>query len=135
MKKTYLALALLITGFLLAGNAYGEDEVYYCVETDSNGFIYDEKSGSYQRSGFVGDKFKIKPDIASNRIELAPEKGNKEIYTCTAPYDPRWMSCTSKHYHFNFNTENGRFVNFRGLGYMALDGDSITVAYGKCDKF
>ena len=42
MKKTYLALALLITGFLLAGNAYGEDEVYYCAMTDSNGFGYDK---------------------------------------------------------------------------------------------
>ena len=33
MKKTYLALAL-ITGLLVAGNAYGEDEVYYCAMTD-----------------------------------------------------------------------------------------------------
>ena len=40
MTKTYLALALLIT--VLAGNAYGEDEVYYCAMTDSNGFGYDK---------------------------------------------------------------------------------------------
>ena len=41
MKKTYLALAS-ITGLLVAGNAYGEDEVYYCAMTDSNGFGYDK---------------------------------------------------------------------------------------------
>ena len=45
--KTYLALALLIT--VLAGNAYGEDEVYYCAETDSNGFSFDEKLKKYKR--------------------------------------------------------------------------------------
>jgi hypothetical protein len=27
MKKTYIALGFLVTGFLLAGNAYGEDDV------------------------------------------------------------------------------------------------------------
>ena len=38
MKKTYLALALLITSFLVAGNAYGEDEVYYCADIVGAGF-------------------------------------------------------------------------------------------------
>ena len=31
--KTYLALALLVT--VLASNAYGDDEVYYCAQTDN----------------------------------------------------------------------------------------------------
>ena len=39
MNKTYIALAFLITGFLLAGNAYGEDEVYYCADIAKNGLI------------------------------------------------------------------------------------------------
>ena len=43
MKKTYLALALLITGFLLAGDAYGEDEVYYCAEIGHTGHFYDKE--------------------------------------------------------------------------------------------
>jgi hypothetical protein len=37
MTETYLALALLVT--VLAGNAYGDHEIYYCVETDKNGFF------------------------------------------------------------------------------------------------
>ena len=42
MVKKFLALTLLITGFLLAGDAYGEDEVYYCAAIDNNGFQFDE---------------------------------------------------------------------------------------------
>ena len=71
MTKTYLALALLIT--VLAGNAYGEDEVYYCAEIDKNGFAYDEKSGSYVSTRFTTEKFKIKLDRALNTIEMRPD--------------------------------------------------------------
>ena len=38
----YLAIAFLITAFLL-GDAYGDEEVYYCADIDSNGFKYDKK--------------------------------------------------------------------------------------------
>ena len=39
MKKTYLALAFLITGFLLAGDAYGEEnEIFYCADIVGAGF-------------------------------------------------------------------------------------------------
>ena len=58
MKKTYLVLAFLITGFLLVGDAYGEDEVYYCVEIDRNGFSYDKKNETYLRRSFKESKFK-----------------------------------------------------------------------------
>ena len=58
MTKTYLALALLIT--VLAGNAYGEDEVYYCAEIDKNRFAYDEKSGSYVSTRFTKEDFIIR---------------------------------------------------------------------------
>ena len=37
MTKTYLALAFLITGFLVAGNAYGEDQVESQVKSKHPG--------------------------------------------------------------------------------------------------
>ena len=41
--------------------------------------------------------------------------------------------------HFNFNTENGRFVFSRGFGFIGdMEGippDSIYISYGTCDKF
>ena len=57
--KTYLALALLIT--VLAGNAYGEDEVYYCVTTKSVGLSKDKETGEYMPTNFTGTrKFTLK---------------------------------------------------------------------------
>ena len=55
MIKKSLALALLITGFLLAGNAHGEAEVYYCTDNERAGMNFKEKMGSYQleRGGIV----------------------------------------------------------------------------------
>jgi hypothetical protein len=44
----------------MAGNAYGEDEVYYCVEIDRNGFSYDKKNETYLRRSFKESKFKVK---------------------------------------------------------------------------
>ena len=42
MNKTYIALALLITGFLLVGNAYGEEEdfkgIWACMTTNAFGY-------------------------------------------------------------------------------------------------
>ena len=82
MKKTFLTLALLITGFLLAGAAYGEDEVYYCAEIGSNGFDFDKKSESYKRTWFHVRKFKMNLNKASNIIELAPDVGGRKKLTC-----------------------------------------------------
>ena len=136
MKYTYIALAFLITGFLLAGDAYGEDEVYYCAEIDGNGFYYDKKSGSYEPSRFDPIRFKMKLDRTSNLLELA-EGDRRRRYTCTIPYPstPEEMSCYQGLYHFNFNTKSGRFVYSRALGYIDGDEDSISVSYGTCDKF
>jgi len=85
------------------------------------------------------EKFKLKLDSPSMRIEMARESAEellrRQVFTCTAPYAPELLSCSERFYFFNFNTDNGRFVYFRGYGYVAGDHDSIKVSYGKCDKF
>jgi len=139
MKKTYSVLAFLAVTFVfVASDVYGEDEIYYCAETDSNGFNYNEKRGSYEPRGFKGKKFKMKLDIASKTIELAFEN-RKEKYKCEFPFravEPDLMSCIEKFYLFNFNAKNGRFVYFVGYGYVGAEGkDSIGTSYGTCDKF
>ena len=136
--KTYLALALLIT--VLAGNAYGDDEIYYCAETDSNGFLLDENLKKYKRSGFSSDKFKIKFDRTAKTIEIKghPLITANGIYPCKVPFSsghPELFSCSAFFYHFNFNSDNGRFVLGILAGYVIGDNDSIIVSHGKCDKF
>ena len=84
MKK-HLALSVLVVGFLMAGNTYGDEDVYYCAEIDGNGFRYNKGSGKYERSGFFTDKFKMKLDKDSNRMELVFDGAPKESYECTTP--------------------------------------------------
>ena len=65
----YLSIAILLTVFL-AGNAYGDDQVYYCAETDGNGFYFDKKLKKYAGTGFNTEKFKIKFDRTAKTVEI-----------------------------------------------------------------
>jgi len=135
----YLAIAFLITGFLV-GDAYGEDEVYYCAEINKNGFRFDKNLKKYKPQLFFETKFKLKFDRTAKTIEI---KGHPlgiavdALYPCTVPdaHLPELLSCSNIFYHFNFNSANGRFVFSAGFGYVAGDHDAISVSYGKCDKF
>jgi hypothetical protein len=138
--KKFLVLALLIAGFLLVGNAYAEDEVYYCGAKESTGFYFNDKSKEYTRSKFEEHKFKIKLNRDVNYVEMAHDIDTYSgKYTCQAPYssidEPELLSCSSRMFHFNFNSTNGRFVFMTGGGYVGGDGDSINISHGKCDKF
>ncbi len=143
MNKKFLVLALLITGFLLAGNAYGEDEIYYCAEIDNNGFYFNEESSAYQRARFSTKKFKMKLDLDANQIELATESSQeplkRQIYSCRIPWpgNSSLMACgdITGPYTFTFNPGTGRFVRSINSGYVLKDGDSLHISYGKCDKF
>ena len=141
MKYKMIMASLALLFVLAVAPAYGEDEVYYCSEIKSNGFNYDKERGSYIPTKFIVERFKMKLDRASNHMEIAPENQSKMQYTCKIPYsfNEDEMGCTSFMYHFNFNTGNGRFVYFKGVGYVGdkegINPDSLTVSYGKCDKF
>ena len=74
-NKLLLSLAFLITGFLMAGNAYVEDEVYYCAEIDSNGFKINKEHGSYKPQLFEMKKFKMKLNRTANSVEVAHDEG------------------------------------------------------------
>ena len=99
----------------MAGNAYGEDEVYYCAEIDKNGFVFDTKLKKYKPGLFVKNNFKLKLDRTAKTIEI---KGHalsvvNGTYPCTNPFQftmPKRLSCVSTLYLFNFNSNNGRFV-------------------------
>jgi hypothetical protein len=139
MKKTYLALALLITGLLLVGNAYGEDDIYYCADIDKNGFLFDEKSGSYKPSLFKQQKFKLKLNMDSNSVEIKghPTASMNLKYICNVPYsvEPDLLSCSFRVSQIIIDFSSGRFVSSFMSGYINGDGDSLNVSYGKCDKF
>ena len=133
----YLAIAFLITGCLV-GDAYGEDEVYYCAEINKNGFRFDKNLKKYKPQLFFESKFKLKFDRTAKTIEIKGYNfAANNTYPCTAPfnYESEWLSCAKNLYHFSFNSDNGRFVFGQVGGYVIGDGDSISVSYGTCDKF
>ena len=135
----YLAIAFLITGCLV-GDAYGEDEVYYCAEINKNGFRFDKNLKKYKPQLFFESKFKLKFDRTAKTIEIKGHKSGIAVnatYPCAVPYafKPELLSCSKNLYHFSFNSDNGRFVFLRGFGYVHGDHDAISVSYGKCDKF
>ena len=135
MTKTYLALALLIT--VLAGNAYGEDEIYYCAGTGSTGFYFNPIEKKYNPAKFKTHRFKIKLNRAPKEIKI---KGHEVstlngIYACGTAFLLSQFICNNVMYQFNFNELNGRFVLLMGFGYAFGDKDTISIEYGTCDKF
>ena len=91
----------------MAGNAYGEDEVYYCAEIGRNGFNYEEKSNSYEPTLLKKEHFKIKLDKVSNSIEIATEDEQRDTFSCTSPHglaNSSIFSCVKGMKNFNFST-------------------------------
>ena len=144
MKKANLLLALLMAGFLLAGNAYGEDEIYYCAEIGTGGFDYDDKLGSYKPSLNKEDRFKMKLDRALGIIELAIDGLPPEApigltnpkYNCRHIHQnyPELLICGSGLSHFDINIESGKFVRSQSTS-IKFHKLGIYISYGKCDKF
>jgi hypothetical protein len=137
-----LALAVLIVLFLV-GDAYGESEPYYCSDTGSGGFSYDKKSGSYSHGLNDLDRFKMNLDKDSGFIQLffdsvppeAPIEIRKPKFPCQyRPDFPQILNCQNGLARFDFNTENGKFVQSSSTSIL-FQGFPITISYGTCDKF
>ena len=120
------------------GDAYGDEEVYYCADIDSNGFKYDKKLNKFKSVKFNLDKFKIKLDRGAKKIVLAEENGKKIIFTCKNPFSqtkPELLGCKEDFTPLVFNIKNGKFVHSFNYGYVGSGSDSISTSYGTCDKF
>ena len=140
MKYKIITAILTLLFVVAVAPSYGGDDVYYCADIDGNGFHPDKKDGSYsyRRSGFNGERFKIKLDLPNKKIKMANSDENDKAYTCTQPYSSignTSLSCINDFYMFNFNPDTGRYVIAMGYGYVVGDSDSVAVRIGKCDKF
>ena len=138
----YLAIAILVTGFLV-GDAYGEDEAYYCSDTGSSGFYFDEKSGLYSNKLNGLSRFKMNFDKDSGFIQLfidnlppeAPIEMRKPKFNCIYRADfPHLQMCLGGGDHFDFNTENGKYV-WSNSTSIQFHRWPITISFGTCEKF
>jgi hypothetical protein len=144
----YLTIATLITGFL-AGNAYGEDEVYYCATTQSVGFSLDKETGEYKPTKFDGEeKFTLKHKRYRilDGIEIKGSSLYEDYYVGAQPTskctyilgDGHDVTCLGRFHMLNFSYKTMKFVLTTGYGYVASgegSGDIINMTIGKCEKF
>jgi hypothetical protein len=127
-----LALAVLIVLFLV-GDAYGEDEVYYCVENGRSEISYDKKIGVYTQIHPKPQKFKLRYKSKSKSLELL-NSDNSKLYLSQCKifgvikYES--IECNYNGGKFTLNFQDGRFINFDHSFSRSLG-----VQYGKCDKF
>ena len=122
----------------------GKSEAYYCSDTGSGGFSnYDKKSGSYSHRLDGLDRFKMNLDKGSGFIQLfidslppeAPIEMRKPKFYCRyRPDFPQILNCQNGLKHFDFNTENGKFVESNS-GSILFQGLPITITFGTCEKF
>ena len=124
----------------MAGNAYGEDEVYYCSDIDSNGFKINKEHGSYKPQLFEMKKFKMKLNRTANSVELAHDEGERRKFACTSlrfKSDEKVVHCQGNHLNtFIYNSSNKRYSLSWSQGYVLSDNPaSLSISYGTCDKF
>ena len=121
----------------------GKDGVYFCAETGSTGYSYDEERGRYYPGSNEPSRFKMKLDRASGIMELAidelppeaPIELTRPKYNCHYLQGvPELFFCQRGLSHFDFNIENGKFVRSDSTS-IKFHGFGIYISYGKCDKF
>ena len=142
----YLGFVLLVlSGYVMA------EEVYYCSDNTNgaSGFHKNKETGQYKRTNFTEQKFKMKlKDDGNITIDNGRQDPNpilnKDLYFCSTPYKgyttemPNNKSCVHEYHngvHFNFNLDNGRYIWFKGYGYVFGDSDSVSTHIGTCTKF
>ena len=152
MRNTWKPLTFLLALtilFLFSGSVYGDDfkdgkdEVYFCAETGSTGYSYDEKRGRHYPDTNALSRFKMKLDRASRVMELAfdglppdaPIELTRPKYNCRNLQGfPELFSCQKGLFHFDFNIENGKYVRSQSVS-IKFPTFGIYIGYGKCDKF
>ena len=141
MKKLSLYVFL---GLFIFNSTYAE--VYYCTDGAITGFA--SKKDSY--GTYSEDSVYYKPERFTAHINFEKlQFGTKELYeflqikrddgttlfaaTCEWGFGQYHMGCVSnnKTALFSIRVENLEYVRSRNYG----GGDSILIAYGKCEKF
>ena len=136
----YLGFALLVlSGYVMA------EEVYYCSDNHRGATGFKQKDGQYNQTNFYEDKFKMKLQDDGNIAIANPDRpSGRDLYLCSTPYKgyttemPNNKSCVHEYHNgwsFNFNQDNGRYILFKGYGYVFGDGDSVSTHIGTCTKF
>ena len=141
MKKFF---GIVVLGLFIFNSAYAE--VYYCNDVAITGF--NSKKNSYET--YIEDSVYFKPERFTAHINFEKlQFGTKELAgflrikrddgttlfaaTCELSFGKVHMGCVSNNKAdlFSIRVENLEYVRSSNYG----GGDSIYIAYGKCEKF
>lgn len=119
MKHIYTFLCL----FLLSGVVSAEQ--WFCIADKSTGFFYSEETKVWERTTFNIDdskyiirKYDKHPDLWPYVVTRVGEGG--VYHYCPKDFD--W-SGTLECYHFNFNKNTLRFINYNVDAYYGSQGE------------
>jgi len=136
MKKIFIII-LFISFYSFTFSAFSKEEVYYCIEEDSSGYIYE--NGSWERTEFKVQRFKALIDLEESTFESL-DKYMDDI-SCSPSDNYLILSCIdSVGSSFAINKKNLHFTKSHSFGYIIHDKvetivDTIYFSYGKCELF
>jgi hypothetical protein len=116
------------------------DEVLYCVDAASTGFIMDKIGAIPRPTGFTAERFTVKVVTDTERIisRMAGDAaGSFRPYKCHAPYHDDRISCDDGFGDvpwFFYRSSYTRAYLSASLGGGPGD-PNLVVAYGTCTKF
>ena len=146
MKIRLLSIFVFCLFLIKTSLIYANEEVYFCVAEDTNGF-YQVKKDKFERSGFYGERYTVKIDFENEYIDSEDLLIDSSMQGHNCDYTPYRtsnnqmdvMSCYNNFGNsFAINKKNLKFIHTYGVGYIAdtqTNTDDIFISYGKCQKF
>ncbi len=138
MKKTVFGLLSLL--FSTDAVFAQQEEVLYCSDEKITGFNW--KKDDYQLVRFSLQRFKA-AFSKDHKFVTIPEQGMKLVFDCKKVDD----AIGSGFYHmcvdlngqtFHISSDLKRYTRTRPVGYLlecSIECDSLTLSYGRCEKF
>ena len=132
-------MMLVLSGYVMAG------EIYQCSDYAATGFT--GRDGQYRHTNFTKETFKMKIQDDRNISIVYSDLKYPQRYICFTPYNGNSVAedlnilstkpCVHENqngYYFNFNVDNGKYILFRGSGYVS-NVNSVSTRIGNCTKF
>ncbi len=116
-----------------------ENQVLYCTDIDSNGFIANEKGDRYERTGYtpsrytvsIGDMIAGAYDMTIKSPYITTDLLCRKIYTSNR----NAIACNDTTDNFILNLDTLNYTFSRGFGWTFGVNDALFISYGTCAKF
>ena len=116
-----------------------ENQVLYCTDTNSNGFIANEKGDGYKRSAFKLSRYTVSiGDLLGGAYDMTMKSPSGSIYfQCRNIFTVtrNAIACNDTTDNFILNLDTLNYTFSRGFGWVLGVEDTLFISYGTCAKF